>query len=150
MLAFALAGVPAARHGVPTRGICRRDGPRARARGALVRWRTRERVGELTRTSGGRGATSTTARRAKPKDDDWGKGKKEGKSQSQGKDQKKKDKDKDEDEEKPKDETSAAAPVATEDAAAAAEIIVPPGGVNQVRSIHWSPYDRVGVVNADP
>jgi len=22
--------------------------------------------------------------------------------------------------------------------------------VNQVRSIHWSPYDRAGVVNADP
>jgi dihydroorotate dehydrogenase len=22
--------------------------------------------------------------------------------------------------------------------------------VPQVRSIHWSPYDRVGVVNADP
>ena len=22
--------------------------------------------------------------------------------------------------------------------------------VNQVRSIHWSPYDSVGVVNADP
>jgi hypothetical protein len=21
---------------------------------------------------------------------------------------------------------------------------------NKVRSIHWSPYDRVGVVNADP
>jgi MscS family membrane protein len=82
----------------------------------------------LTRTSGGRGATSTTARRAKPKDDDWGKGKKEGKSQSQGKDQKKKDKDKDKDEEKPKDETSAAAPVATEDAGNAAEIVVPPGG----------------------
>jgi hypothetical protein len=22
--------------------------------------------------------------------------------------------------------------------------------LTQVRSIHWSPYDRVGVVNADP
>ena len=22
--------------------------------------------------------------------------------------------------------------------------------INEVRSIHWSPYDRVGVVNADP
>jgi|EP00982_Pelagococcus_subviridis_P011282 DNA helicase-2/ATP-dependent DNA helicase PcrA len=27
------------------------------------------------------------------------------------------------------------------------ELGVPP---SQVRSIHWSPYDRVGVVNADP
>jgi syntaxin-binding protein 1 len=24
------------------------------------------------------------------------------------------------------------------------------GGLAEVRSIHWSPYDRVGVVNADP
>ena len=24
------------------------------------------------------------------------------------------------------------------------------GFIFQVRSIHWSPYDRVGVVNADP
>ena len=122
-----------------------------------MRWRTRERVGELTRTSGGRGATSTTARRAKQKDDDWGKGKKEGKNQSQGKDQKKKDKDKDKDEEKPKDETSAAAPVATEEAIEAAArkanahdfIAAMPDGY-EVRSVHWSPYDHVRVVNADP
>jgi hypothetical protein len=26
----------------------------------------------------------------------------------------------------------------------------PRGRSSQVRSIHWSPYDRVGVVNADP
>jgi len=25
-----------------------------------------------------------------------------------------------------------------------------PGLWPEVRSIHWSPYDRVGVVNADP
>ena len=25
-----------------------------------------------------------------------------------------------------------------------------PGEVREVRSIHWFPYDRVGVVNADP
>jgi len=34
--------------------------------------------------------------------------------------------------------------------AAARRLTSPRGRSSQVRSIHWSPYDRVGVVNADP